>query len=73
MDHLKDTELSTVEVDNGPQGEAPQIEVLDKTEQPVAPDQFDENYRTTRNEIWAYYACVRTLSEMRLKLNTRTR
>ncbi|GLI82301.1 hypothetical protein PoHVEF18_010737 [Penicillium ochrochloron] len=56
MDHLKDTELSTVEVDNGPQGEAPQIEVLDKTEQPIAPDQFDENYRTTRNEIWAYYA-----------------
>ncbi|OOQ85988.1 putative autophagy protein (Atg22) [Penicillium brasilianum] len=56
MDHLKDTEPSTVEVDNGPQGETPQVEVFDKTEQPIAPDQFDENYRTTRNEIWAYYA-----------------
>jgi hypothetical protein len=36
----------------------PQIEVLDKSEQPVAPDQFDEKYRTTQLEIWAYYACV---------------
>jgi len=27
-------------------------------EQPTAPDQFDENYRTTKYEIWAYYACV---------------
>ncbi|KAF9893815.1 hypothetical protein FE257_009985 [Aspergillus nanangensis] len=25
-------------------------------EQPVAPDQFDENCRTTKWEIWAYYA-----------------
>jgi hypothetical protein len=65
MDHLKDTELSTVEVANGPQGESPQVEVLDKNEQPIAPDRFDEKYRTTRNEIWAYYACVRSLSEMR--------
>ncbi|KAJ5444597.1 uncharacterized protein N7458_008469 [Penicillium daleae] len=56
MDHLKDTELSTVEVANGPQGESPQVEVLDKNEQPIAPDRFDEKYRTTRNEIWAYYA-----------------
>jgi hypothetical protein len=23
---------------------------------PVAPDQFDETYETTRTEIWAYYA-----------------
>ncbi|KAJ5666466.1 uncharacterized protein N7477_008914 [Penicillium maclennaniae] len=34
----------------------PQIEVLDKSDQPVAPDQFDEKYRTTQTEIWAYYA-----------------
>ena len=27
-------------------------------EQPTAPDQFEESYRTTRSEIWAYYACV---------------
>ncbi|KAL4783654.1 autophagy-related protein 22-like protein [Aspergillus varians] len=25
-------------------------------DQPIAPDQFDESYRTTRWEIWAYYA-----------------
>mgnify|MGYP006902567207 FL=1 len=25
---------------------------------PTAPDEFDERYRTTRMEIWAYYACV---------------
>ncbi|KAL4870046.1 hypothetical protein BDV12DRAFT_208111 [Aspergillus spectabilis] len=25
-------------------------------EQPAAPDQFDEKYRTTRSEIWAYYS-----------------
>lgn len=36
----------------------PQIEVLDKSDQPIAPDQFDEKYRTTQIEIWAYYACV---------------
>ncbi|KAL7653931.1 hypothetical protein ACMYSQ_008602 [Aspergillus niger] len=27
-------------------------------EQRVAPDQIDDNFRTTRWEIWAYYACV---------------
>lgn len=27
-------------------------------EQPTAPDQFEERHRTTRSEIWAYYACV---------------
>lgn len=33
--------------------------VLDKiVEQPVAPDQFDDQYRTTKWEIWAYYAWV---------------
>lgn len=25
-------------------------------ETPVAPDQFDEQYETTRTEIWAYYS-----------------
>jgi hypothetical protein len=29
-----------------------------QAEQPTAPDQFDEKYRTTRSEIWAYYSCV---------------
>ncbi|KAG0153910.1 Atg22B-1p [Penicillium digitatum] len=43
----KDDVLSTVEVDVLPSN---------KIEQPVAPDQFDERYCTTRNEIWAYYA-----------------
>ena len=28
----------------------------DEQEQPVAPDQFDPKYETTRKEIWAYYA-----------------
>lgn len=35
-----------------------QTQSLDKTERPVAPDQFEEKYRTTRQEIWAYYSCV---------------
>jgi hypothetical protein len=30
------------------------------SEQLAAPDLFDERYRTTKWEIWAYYACVRT-------------
>jgi hypothetical protein len=30
------------------------------SEELVAPDVFDEKYRTTKWEIWAYYACVRT-------------
>jgi hypothetical protein len=25
------------------------------TDTPVAPDQFDERYETSRSEIWAYY------------------
>lgn len=37
---------------------SPQIESLDKTDRPVAPDQFEEKYRTTRQEVWAYYSCV---------------
>lgn len=28
--------------------------------QPIAPDQFDEKFRTTKWEIWAYYTCVLT-------------
>lgn len=32
-------------------------EVLDKNIT-VAPGQIDEKYRTTKREIWAYYACV---------------
>lgn len=27
-------------------------------EQPVAPDQFDNKYQTSKWEIWAYYTCV---------------
>lgn len=54
MDQVKDNTLSTVEED--PQGLS-QLEQLDKAEN-VAPDQFDEKYRTTRMEIWAYYSCV---------------
>ena len=27
----------------------------DDSEQPIAPDQFDERYETSRKEIWAYY------------------
>lgn len=30
----------------------------DDDKQPVAPDQFDEKYQTTKWEIWAYYAWV---------------
>ncbi|CAI7579124.1 unnamed protein product [Penicillium pancosmium] len=44
--------LSAEEVDH----DVSQIALGDKSEQLVAPDQFDDNYRTTKNEIWAYYA-----------------
>jgi hypothetical protein len=27
-------------------------------DKPTAPDQFDDQYRTTQKEIWAYYSCV---------------
>jgi hypothetical protein len=47
QDQNKDPDYSTAEVDRG-----------SKIDQPTAPDQFDERYRTTRMEIWAYYACV---------------
>lgn len=53
-DKDKHASLSAVEVDR----EVSQVALEDKTQQLVAPDQFDDNYRTTRNEIWAYYACV---------------
>lgn len=49
QDQHKDDVLSTVEEDGLPPN---------KIDQPIAPDQFDERYRTTRMEIWAYYACV---------------
>lgn len=29
---------------------------------PVAPDQFDERYETTRREIWAYYSYAEVLA-----------
>lgn len=48
MDHTKNADISTIEV----QKTSLQVE------HPIAPDHFDEKYRTTRKEIWAYYACV---------------
>lgn len=51
MDQDKDMVASTVEV------KRPQIDSKPEGGL-VAPDQFDERYRTTRKEIWAYYACV---------------
>lgn len=47
QDQHKDPANSTVEVDRA-----------GLKAEPTAPDQFDERYRTTRMEIWAYYACV---------------
>lgn len=32
----------------------------DKLEERVVPDKFDERYRTTKKEIYAYYWCVTT-------------
>ena len=51
---LKDSALSAVEV--SPVG-LPQQDKMNR-EYPIAPDQFEGKYRTTRKEIWAYYACV---------------
>lgn len=31
------------------------VDVPVETDTPVAPDQFDERYETSRWEIWAYY------------------
>lgn len=55
MDNSKETIAATPEMRDS---RAPE-DVLDKPEHhPIAPDQFDERYRTTKMEIWAYYACV---------------
>ena len=37
-------------------------EGLSESEQPIAPDQFDERYVTTKAEIYAYYWCVELLA-----------
>ncbi|KAJ5728702.1 uncharacterized protein N7483_003210 [Penicillium malachiteum] len=53
MDQLKDSALSTVEVDlQGPPQGLEQLKKIDN----IAPDQFDENYHTSKKEIWAYYS-----------------
>ncbi|KAJ5599262.1 hypothetical protein VI817_000437 [Penicillium citrinum] len=52
-DKAKHATLSAEEVDREM---ISQVGVGEKSEQLVAPDQFDDTYRTTRNEIWAYYA-----------------
>lgn len=46
----KDTEESEYDV---PSTASP---IEDDDERPVAPDQFDPKYATSRQEIWAYYA-----------------
>ncbi|KAB8339325.1 hypothetical protein FH972_022258 [Carpinus fangiana] len=35
-------------------------EIREVEESPVAPDQFDERFETSRNELWAYYAIIDT-------------
>ena len=30
--------------------------VAEESERPIAPDQFDKQYETTKLEIWAYYS-----------------
>lgn len=52
-DQLSDTK-SPSSTDKGPLA----TDVDTDLEQPIVPDQFDEKYRTTKWEIWAYYACV---------------
>ncbi|KAL8899121.1 MAG: hypothetical protein Q9207_006360, partial [Kuettlingeria erythrocarpa] len=32
------------------------VENILQNDRPIAPDQFDPTYETTRNEVWAYYA-----------------
>lgn len=54
---------SVTSADTGSEGKnkkpIAEFDVLEKdVDQPIAPDQFDEKYRTTKLEIWAYYACV---------------
>lgn len=55
MDHSKETDFYAVEEKGAVQEDSP-VDV--KPVPPIAPDHFDERYRTTRKEIWAYYACV---------------
>ncbi|KAL4996944.1 autophagy-related protein 22-like protein [Aspergillus recurvatus] len=48
-------------LDMGEKAQDPVVQDLDAethtaAEQPTVPDQFDESHRTTRLEIWAYYA-----------------
>lgn len=54
--HQDDSKVSHTVSDDKPIAQA---SVVDKDqEQPIAPDQFDEKYQTTKWEIWAYYAWV---------------
>lgn len=41
-----------------PEHDAEKGAITEVEESPIAPDQFDERFETSRNEIWAYYACV---------------
>ena len=47
---------SPVDTTNDPHKQ-PVAESVDKNSI-IVPDQFDERYRTTKWETWAYYACV---------------
>ncbi|RDW90821.1 MFS transporter [Aspergillus mulundensis] len=48
--------VASRDMDGKPQPIVRDIDAEAQAEQPAAPDQFDESYRTTRSEIWAYYA-----------------
>ena len=30
--------------------------IIEESDRPIAPDQFDEQFETTKWEIWAYYS-----------------
>lgn len=49
-----DAPASDIDVKSGVNSE----EKLDESEKRVAPDVFDDRYRTTKKEIYAYYWCV---------------
>lgn len=53
-------DVSSIEspVDTNDQHKQPTVDNVDKNSI-IVPDQFDERYRTTKWEIWAYYACVK--------------
>jgi hypothetical protein len=53
LDEIKKDDLANSMTDN--------VIEKDDDDQPIAPDQFDDKYQTTRQEIWAYYACVSSL------------